>query len=128
MQHRANILGRIAQNAHTKLLLIAVSFHATVAQAALTRVDLTQDASGGKTLTNVAENGGNILDSVNSLMLAIAAFIGLIITIMSAYTIWKAAKDEREKPTSAIVGIFIGGLMLAVPTIMWISRNSLLGN
>jgi len=127
MKHQIHRLGRIAQSSRAKLLLAAISLHAVAAQAALPRVDLTQNAAGGKTLTTVAENTGRILESGVSLGMAIAAFIGLIVTVMSIYTIWKAAKDEREKPISAIIGIFVGGLMLAIPTIMWISRNSLIG-
>jgi len=121
-------MGRVAQSAYTKLLVSALSLYASTAHAAMQRVDLTQDAASGKNLSDVAENAGGLLDSGVSLVMALAAFVGLVITVMSAYTIWKAGKDEREKPTSAIIGFFVGGAMLAIPAIMWLSRNSLFGN
>lgn len=127
MKHRINKLGEAVRNVGAKLSLAAVLIHASVAQAALPKVDLTQDASGGKNIGDVANNVGGGVDSLNSLALAIAAFAGLIITILSAYTIYKAGKEEREKPTSAVVGIIVGGLMLAIPTIMWLSRNTIIG-
>lgn len=128
MKPQLQTLLRIARNARAKALLAAVLLHAGLAQAALPKVDLTQDAAGGKTLSDTAEKAGGILDSAASVGLALAAFIGFIITFMSAYTIYKAGKDEREKPTSAIIGIFVGGLLLAIPMIMWLTRNSLFGN
>ena len=52
---------------------------------------------------------------------------GFVVVAISLYTLWKASKDEREKPLSAIVGLFIGGAMAAVGTIMWMMRNTVTG-
>ena len=102
MNSHFTTMGRVAQSAYTKLLVSALSLYASTAHAAMQRVDLTQDAASGKNLSDVAENAGGLLDSGVSLVMALAAFVGLVITVMSAYTIWKAGKDEREKPTSAM--------------------------
>lgn len=124
MQTQLRKLGQTIQQAPAKILFSATLLHASLAQAALPKIDLTQDAAGGKTLSNTAENAGGIIDSGVSLGMAIVALIGFVLTGTSLYTIWKASKDEREKPTSAIIGIFVGGAMLAIPTIMWLSKNS----
>ena len=50
-----------------------------------------------------------------------------VVVAISLYTLWKASKEEREKPRSAVVGLFIGGAMAAVGTIMWIMKNTVVG-
>ena len=124
MQTQLRKLGQTIYHAPAKILLAVTVLHTGLVQAALPKIDLTQDASGGKTLSDTAENAGNVIDSAVSLGMAIAALIGAILTIVSLYVIYKAGKDEREKPTSAIIGIFVGGAMLAIPMIMWLSKNS----
>ncbi|WP_323025696.1 DUF6750 family protein [Castellaniella sp.] len=118
-------LGQTLKSAPAQILFTVTMLHAGLAQAALPKIDLTQDAAGGKDLNDTAANAGGLVDSGISLSILIAGLIGVILTIVSLYTIWKAGKDEREKPTSAIIGIVVGGALLAITTIMWLSRNSL---
>lgn len=109
-----------------KLALLAASLYTTTTQSqSLSSIDLTRDQSGGKTLQHAMEQGGSLIGTGTSFTLLVLAFVGLIVTAMSIYTIYKASKEEREKPVSAIVGVFVGGALLAIPTIMWMSRNSI---
>lgn len=113
---------------YSKLLLCSASLYASATHAqSLSTIDLTRDQSGGKNLQNAMEQSGSLIGTGSSFVLLVWAFIGLIVTSMSVYTIYKASKEEREKPTSAVVGIFVGGALLAIPTIMWMARNSMFG-
>lgn len=94
---------------------------------ALSKTDLTQDTSGGKKFEQIAENVDGAVQTGASLMIQIVAVGGFVVVAVSLYTLWKASKDEREKPMSAVVGLFIGGAMAGVGTIMWMMRNTVVG-
>lgn len=101
---------------------------ATSKAFALNKIDLTQDTSGGKNLGDVAENIDSAGQTGASLLIGLCALGGFVVVAISLYALWKASKDEREKPMGALVGLFIGGAMAAVGTIMWIMRNTIVGN
>lgn len=94
---------------------------------AITKTDLTQDTSGGKTADDVMTNVDNTAQGGATLLISLVSIGGFVVVAISLYTLYKASKDEREKPLSAIVGLFIGGLMAAVGTVMWIMRNTVVG-
>ncbi|MFP3408550.1 hypothetical protein SB757_28480, partial [Pseudomonas sp. SIMBA_065] len=79
---------------------------------------------GGKTADDVMTNIDNTAQGGATLLISLVSIGGFVVVAISLYTLWKASKDEREKPMSAIVGLFIGGLMAAVGTVMWIMRNT----
>lgn len=94
--------------------------------AQVTPLDLTKDTSGGKKLDDVMQNVSRTGQVGAGLLVQLAALVGLIVVIISLAVLWKASKDEREKPTSAIVGLFVGGAFAAVGTIMWIMKSTLI--
>ncbi|EKN4699727.1 hypothetical protein JE939_002899 [Yersinia ruckeri] len=93
---------------------------------AIDKTDLTQDMSGGKDIGQVFTNMDNIGKQFVTLLLGLCVVAGACLVAISLASLYKASKEEREKPTSAIVGLIIGGLLTAVPVILWISSNSLL--
>jgi len=95
---------------------------------ALDNTDLTQDKSGGKTIATAAQNVDNTRQILTSVLLGAFALVGAIIVGLSLLALRRASNDEgREKPVGAVVGLVIGGLMVAVPAIMWMVRNSIIG-
>lgn len=109
-------------------LSMAVAFlTGTMPAHAISKTDLTQDISGGKKFDDIAGNIDGAAQTGASLLIQLVSIGGFVVVAISLYTLYKASKDEREKPLSAIVGLFIGGAMAAVGTIMWMMRNTVTG-
>lgn len=105
-------------------LIMAGPAHATSA------VDLSNNANtqaGTKDFATVVGNLDEASQSMAGLLIQFVSVGGFVVVAVSLYQLYKASKDEREKPMSAIVGLFIGGAMAAVGTIMWIMKNTVIG-
>jgi hypothetical protein len=98
-----------------------------LAQTAITATDLTQDTSGGKKVGDIAGNLNTASQQIATLIIQIVSVGGFVVVALSLYQLWKSSKDEREAPTPAIVGLFVGGAMAGVGTIMWIMRTTVTG-
>jgi hypothetical protein len=114
--------------AYVKSTAALSSLMASSYALALDKVDLTTDTSGGKTFDDIAANIDNAGKSGAAAIIGLVAIGGYVVVAISLYSLWKASKDQREeKPMSAIAGLFIGGAMAAVATIMWIMKNTVVG-
>lgn len=97
------------------------------ASAQVNQVDLTKDSSNGKKVGDIMNNVNTASQQGASLLIQLCALGGFVVVALSLYQLWRASKDEREKPLSAVVGLFIGGAMAGVGTIMWIMKNTVTG-
>lgn len=114
-------------NMMMKLFLIMSALLAAPQQVlALARTDLTQDTSGGANFDAIADNLDGAAQTSASLLIQIVSVGGFVVVAISLYTLYKASKEDRESPMPAIVGLFIGGAMAAVGTIMWVMRNTVI--
>ena len=117
--------GYLRAGVMTTMAMMAVDSFAT---GSLDPLDVNADKSGGKTVGNVLNNVNETAKQGGTLVVSLAALAGYIIIIISLFSLYKASKDERETPTSAIVGLFMGGLLAGVGTVMYIIRNSVVGD
>ncbi|MDK2124413.1 hypothetical protein [Parachitinimonas caeni] len=85
------------------------------------------DAGKEKKLGSITGNLKTASNDIYDLLLTVAALVGFLIVGYSLYQLYKSSKDEREKPASAIVGLFIGGAMLGISTITVVMRNTVTG-
>lgn len=108
------------------MLLVTGYAHAATGGAG-DSVDLTDSGTSNKKFSDVASNLDGASKTMAGLLIQFVSVGGFVVVAVSLYQLYKASKDEREKPMSAIVGLFIGGAMAAVGTIMWIMRNTVVG-
>ncbi len=106
------------------MALMGLAFSGTA--SAITKQDLSKDTAGGKKFDAVASNLDNASQTMAALLIQFVSVGGFVVVAISLFQLYKASKDEREKPMSAIVGLFIGGAMAAVGTIMWIMTNTVI--
>jgi RsiW-degrading membrane proteinase PrsW (M82 family) len=115
-------------NLTTKLYVAAVGLaSSTVASAAPGDNSwLGEDPTGGnKDLSTITTNIDDAAGNIAATIVNLVTIGGFVVVALSLYQLYKASKDEREKPMSAVVGLFIGGAMAGVGTIMWIMRNTI---
>jgi len=96
------------------------------ASLALDKLDLTQDASGGKNIQDVMNTQDDNFGYGAAMAVVIFCFIGLILIGGGIHVIVKAGKDgAREKPMGGIISIIGGGALFSIAVIAGIIRNSI---
>lgn len=113
---------------HHRAYLMAAAvamFLVTAPVFALQSTDATQDSSGGKNFNSVATNIDTARQVGTTVILGVFALVGIIMAGMSILALHRASKEEREKPTGAVVGLIAGGAMTMVSMIVWIVHNTL---
>lgn len=109
-----------------KVLASLWTLAATSLAWGVTYADLTTNIAGTKNFSDVADNVDKVSQVTATLLIQLIAVGGLVIVWSSLHTLYKASKDEREKPTSALVGLIVGGLMVSIAEVVWIMKNSII--
>lgn len=113
-----------------KQLFAAVTIalmHAQLALAGQISVNDFKNTSGAgtKRVDDMLVSAGRTGQSVLDFVFIIFTVLGVIVVGVSLYTLYQASKDEgREKPKSAIVGLFVGGALTAVGLITGYMANT----
>lgn len=84
-------------------------------------------AAGGVTLGSVGTNAGNNATGLTSGALLIAGFVGVVMVII-AFVKGRSAKQQGEGIGSYVAMAALGALLLAVPTVISIINNSVIGS
>lgn len=97
-----------------------------VAHAGNIRVDDFKNTSGAgnKRVDDMLVRAGKTGQSVLDFVFIIFTVLGVIVVGVSLYQLYQASKDEREKPKSAVVGMFVGGALTAVGLITGYMANT----
>lgn len=81
--------------------------------------------AGTKRVDDMLLSAGRTGQSVLDFVFIIFTVLGVVVVGVSLYTLYQASKDEgREKPKSAIVGLFVGGALTAVGLITGYMANT----
>ncbi len=85
-----------------------------------------QAQSSGQNFSKVAENMTTTMTTMTNLATRFCGLVGLIMVGNSLFNLYKASKDpsHQVKPASGVIGLVIGGLLLAVGTVAEISTNT----
>lgn len=118
---------QLIRDAYLKLLVFVGTFYVSTAAMAVEKFNPGDNLAGNRNFGTVAASIDDTAQLGAGLIQQLLAIGGFIIIAISLYQLYKASKDEREKPGSAIVGMVIGALMTGAGVILWMIRNSLLG-
>lgn len=116
---------KLHQHAYLLACAAVMFFFCSPVFAYVQATDATQDQSGGKNFNNVANNADQVRQITTTVIIGVFALIGIIMAGMSILALHRAAKEEREKPGGAVVGLIAGGAMTAVSFLVWIVHNTL---
>jgi hypothetical protein len=115
---------------HTSIISMA-AFAAAYSQTTLAQENFK---AGGeivkaKNFNDVSANINSGLTTFKSLAIGFAAVAGTVLIANSLFNLYKASKDpsHQVKPIAGIVGLVIGGLLVAVSAVVGISSNSVVG-
>lgn len=120
-----------AKNTTYKVSAAAVAYIAYSNQAfAQTQQTGQQGPVNAQNFQQVAGNVTSSLNTFSTLATTFAAVAGLVLVANSLFNLYKASKDpsHQVKPMSGIIGLVIGGLLVAVGTVVSISKTSVVGS
>jgi hypothetical protein len=116
-------LNNVLRNA----ILIPSVLAYSAASNALDKMDLTQDASGGKDFSAVAEKQDTNFGLAGTLVCLFFALAGIVIAGIGIFSIYKAGKDgARESAGPGVIALCCGGALTSVSVLVWVIKNSII--
>lgn len=116
-------LNNVLRNA---ILIPSIMVYSATSNA-IDKMDLTQDVSGGKDFTDLADKQDNNLGVAGTLICMGFALAGIIIAGLGVLSIYKAGKEgSRESATPGFIALICGGLMTSISVLVWIIKNSII--
>jgi hypothetical protein len=130
MRHAINSI-KLVKNLLNTSLISASAFAAAYSQCALAQENFKVggEIKKANNFNDVSANINSGLSTFKSLAIGFAAVAGTVLIATSLFNLYKASKDpsHQVKPMAGVVGLVIGGLLVAVSAVVGISSNSVVG-
>ncbi|MEA9392219.1 hypothetical protein SJI19_16970 [Acerihabitans sp. TG2] len=110
-----------------KTILSSSIFIYSTASKAIDKMDLTSDASGGKSFSDFADRQDQNIGIGATLVCLIFALFGLLLVGWALNRFHKAGKSEgRESAVPGVIALLCGGALFVVSTIAGLVKNSII--
>jgi hypothetical protein len=93
---------------------------------AIDNFDFNKDPTGGKDIGYTLDNGYDVMGKAATFILAVFGVAGIALVGTSLLNLYKAHNgDTRKSMAASITGVICGALLIAIPTIMFLTRNTI---
>ncbi|TKC90158.1 hypothetical protein FAZ69_08395 [Trinickia terrae] len=80
--------------------------------------------AGSNDITALMTRGQTVAQAAVTFGIVVAAAIGVFMIIFGMFGIYKAQKDQRESPKTAVAGLIVGACLTSVALIVGLLRNT----